>query len=116
MSSDMGVRPQAGPSLARSLSFFRRPEPWIFLPLFLAYIQTFVFLLDHGVSWQLPEVVIWKIHASKWGFPLWPSDLLRAFHWQIFEFSPRVTRPLSNVMELFDLPLRMWLWNFFPVP
>jgi hypothetical protein len=43
-----------------------------------------------------------------------PLSLRYAFDWQFLESAPRVSRPLSNILEVLDTHCRIFLWRFIP--
>jgi hypothetical protein len=85
-----------------------------FVPLVFAYVQVARLLADYGAVWSSPEVGHWKQHILEWVGPHSLPALSHALDWQVFEYEPRVTRPLSNVFELFDTWFRAMLWRAIP--
>ncbi len=81
------------------------------IPVIIAYYQTVLLLTDYGIAWQLVEVGSWKPQIAAWGFPSSFSDIRHGLNWPIFEYIPRITRPLSDIFELFDTPFRAMLWR-----
>jgi hypothetical protein len=87
---------------------------WLcFVPLLFSFIEVIRLLSDYAVCWALIEGG-WKPQIVAWGFPRSLSDLRHVFNWSLFEYEPRLTRPLSSLFELFDTPFRTMLWHVIP--
>lgn len=93
---------------------FDDPVLWLcLLPLLYAYIRVALLLADYSIGWVLSEGA-WRVHIAPLGFPTSFAALANVFNWPLFEYVPRVTRPLSSLFELFDTPFRAALWKYFP--
>jgi hypothetical protein len=93
---------------------FDDPVLWVcLLPLLYAYVRVALLLADYGVGWVLSEGT-WRVHIAPLGFPTSFAAFANVFNWPLFEYLPRVTRPLSSLFELFDTPFRAALWKYFP--
>jgi len=81
---------------------------------FLQTIFTFGFLLNYDNAWIHPEnIKNLRQTACRNGYSFALADLLQAFNWKTYELGvPRVTRPLSNILELFNSKIRLYLWKF----
>ena len=78
-------------------------------------IYTFGILLNYDNAWIHPE----KIQTHQWFLSNGPAlqweDLARGIDTDRIECGmPRITRPLSNLLELINAKFRVWLWNFIP--
>ena len=83
------------------------------LPLAFSYYQVIRILSDYGICWALMEGG-WKPRILSWGPPTPFSALKHVFYWWIFEYEPRLTRPLSSLFEIYDTPFRAALWHVIP--
>jgi hypothetical protein len=100
--------------LRPSKKLFDDPVLWVcVLPLLYAYVRVALLLADYGVGWVLSEGT-WRVHIAPLGFPTSFAAFANVFNWPLFEYLPRVTRPLSSLFELFDTPFRAALWKYFP--
>lgn len=82
--------------------------------LFLAFTYFYVVFvfLDYQHAWIIPEAFIWKQYILETGKSFLLSDIPRALDSLSFELSARSTRPLSELMEIFDTKFRIWLWQY----
>jgi len=99
--------------LENSKNFFLR-ESFFLIPLIFAIFKTVDFITDYSMGWVLVEAASWKPSITAWGFPDSLASLKHALDWPMFEFEPRITRPLSNLFELFDTSFRAIAWGFVP--
>ncbi|MEI7998381.1 MAG: hypothetical protein WCH62_02610 [Candidatus Omnitrophota bacterium] len=83
--------------------------------LFLEYLYIFLILLNYDLAWINPE----KVSSHAWilgngsGFR-W-EDIIRSFNTGVIEIDQdRFSRPISNLVEVFDTKFRSICWNFFP--
>jgi hypothetical protein len=83
------------------------------LPLVFSYYQVIGILSDYGICWALNEGG-WRPQIVAWGFPDSLEAIKHAFDWRLFEYEPRLTRPLSSIFELVDTPFRAALWHYVP--
>src|SRR5580704_10972108 len=96
--------------LRPSKKLFDDPVLWVcVLPLLYAYVRVALLLADYGVGWVLSEGT-WRVHIAPLGFPTSFAAFANVFNWPLFEYLPRVTRPLSSLFELFDTAVRAALW------
>lgn len=86
--------------------------PFLFCVFVYLYI-VFIFL-DYQHAWIIPEAFIWKQYILETGKTLLLSDIPRALDTLSFELSSRSTRPLSELLEIFDTKFRVWLWQSMP--
>ena len=87
---------------------------WIcLLPLIFSYFQVVRILSDYGICWALMEGS-WKPTILSWGPPTPLSVLKHVTYWRVFEYEPRLTRPLSALFEIYDTPFRAALWHLIP--
>ncbi len=82
--------------------------------LLLIFVYLFVFprSLSYDHSWVQPEQFFIKMGILKSGPSLNPQDLKNGLYWQLFEYQPRSTRPLSSYFEIIDTKFRVWLWQY----
>ena len=80
-------------------------------------VWVFVLLFDYNIVWAQPESLVWR-HILLTANPNLNLDALKQFlNYSIFEGRPRITRPLSEIMEILDLYFRVWFHEkFFPHP
>ena len=83
--------------------------------LLLIYIYIFYVLLNYDLNWMEFEKLkthIWILENGKqwqWG------DFAKALNTKIIEIDPnRLSRPLSNLVEVVDTKFRANLWDFIP--
>lgn len=86
----------------------------LLIPLLIAGCQSARFMLTEG--WQHTEVSLFAPQLTACGFPTSLSELGRALDWELLEYEPRLSRPLGNVVQLFEAPFRAMLWRFVRVP
>ncbi len=64
-------------------------------------------------AWMLPEAFIWKSQIMQdIASGSWSTVFQRTFDVQLFEYSPRCTRPLASVFEIIDTVFRSLLWKW----
>ena len=89
---------------------------WTIVPtLLLVYIYIFWIFLNYDFAWMNLE----KIKTHLWilgNGPAWQwEDFSKFLNTKIIEVDPnRLTRPLSNLIEVIDTKLRANCWNFIP--
>src|SRR5688572_4280485 len=85
----------------------------ILLPL-ATLIWIAFFLSDYTNVWVAPEANTWREHL---GAPRSLAEtFLQAFNWPVFEVRPRLTRPLSSLVEIVDHAIRKRLWQTWTPP
>ncbi len=90
------------------------------IPIFLLISSFFYILfiiLNPKHSWVQPEAYYYKSYIINY-IGLDYRDVVRqTFNFEVFEWSNRVTRPLSSTFEILDTHFRAWLWRFIaPLP
>jgi hypothetical protein len=83
--------------------------------LLLEYIYIFSVLFNYDISWMNPE----KFWTHGWilenGNGLRWEDFTRAFNINVIELNPdRLSRPLSNLLEVLDTKFRASCWEVIP--
>jgi len=98
------------------------PKPKLNLPLvfltinlILIYAYIFIVILNYDLAWMVAE----KIKTHLWilvNGPHWQwIDFARALNTKVIEIDPnRLSRPLSNLVEVMDAKFRANLWNYIP--
>jgi len=88
---------------------------FICVNLLLVYVFIFGILLNYDITWMVYEKLkthIWILENGKewhWG------DFAKALNTKIIEIDPnRLSRPLSNLVEVIDAKFRANLWDFIP--
>lgn len=81
------------------------------IALIYIYVNIGLFLCDYNNVWAQPEEFNWREYILKDGAALSLQDIVKAFNWQVFEFEPRCTRPLSSYFEILDTKFRAFLWQ-----
>lgn len=83
--------------------------------LFLVYLYIFIVLLNYDIPWMVYEKLkthLWILENGKqwhWG------DIAKGLNTKVIEIDPnRLTRPLSNLVEVIDAKFRANLWDFMP--
>jgi hypothetical protein len=79
------------------------------------YIYIFGLLLNYDIPWMVYEKLkthMWILENGKeWHF----SDFAKALNTKIIEIDPnRISRPLSNLVEVIDTKFRANLWDYIP--
>lgn len=72
-------------------------------------------LFDYDNAWIHPEAV--KNEAFAYGNGAAPrvADFARGLDYTVLELGePRISRPLSGILFVFDSKIRLWLWRFIP--
>jgi len=88
--------------------------PTGFFLLTAAYVYIIFVTLGYDSAWMLPEVfkikssIVAMMHSENGIF--WPLTYI--FRFDVFEFGPRTTRPLSSLFEIADTFFRVGLWKF----
>jgi hypothetical protein len=78
-----------------------------------SYIYIIFVTLGYDSAWMLPEVfkiknaIVKMMHSESGMF--WPLTYI--FRFDVFEFGPRTTRPLSSLFEIADTFCRVHLWK-----
>ena len=80
--------------------------------LVFVYLYVVFVFLDYQHAWMIPEAFIWKQYILETGKNFLLSDIPRALDSVSFELSSRSTRPLSELLEIFDTKFRVWLWQY----
>jgi len=88
-----------------------RRTPAIVLLIFV-YIGILPHCLSYQNSWVQPEELYIKSFVLKTGPDLNVKDIKNGLFWQLFEYKPRCTRPLSSYFEIIDTKFRCWLWRY----
>lgn len=91
-------------------NLFLEKGPLLFLVFVYSFI--FIFILNYNNMWVHPEAFHWKFYILENGSCFGFTDFLKAFNWQVFEYLPRINRPLSSLFEIIDTKFRSFLWNF----
>lgn len=71
-----------------------------------------VFLSDYSNVWVQPEVNGWRGYLA--GMRGAWNTIRAAMNWEVFEAAPRLTRPLSSLLEAVDFMIRGALWRLMP--
>lgn len=83
-----------------------------FLTLTISFSYIIYLILDVKSSWVMGEALNYKFYIMKY-IPL--NRLIPGmFNHLAFEFSDRITRPLSSAFEIIDTHFREWLWHYIP--
>jgi len=87
----------------------------ICLNLFIIYVYTFCVLMNYDLTWVEFEKLkthIWILENGKqWQW----AEFAKALNTKIIEIDPnRLTRPLSNLVEVIDAKFRANLWDYIP--
>lgn len=100
-SNETGVR-------QRKLFFSQINIAWMMLGITFVYV--FSLILSDKSSWVLFETFSHEIYIVQ-NVPL--NQIIKGvFNTQVFEYSDRLTRPLSSMFEILDTHLRAWLWHY----
>src|SRR5262245_33979816 len=86
-----------------------RHAPW--LVLIYVYVRVAFLLANYNVVWAQPEELNWREYILENGTSFEAADLTKPLNWEVFEYAPRSTRPLSSYAELVDTKLRARLWK-----
>ncbi len=94
---------------------FNWPLALIILNLVLIFAYMFCILLSYDLNWMEFEKLkthIWFLENGKY----WQwSDFAKALNTKIIEIDPnRLSRPLSNLVEVIDAKFRANLWDYMP--
>jgi len=83
--------------------------------LLLEYLYIFLFPLNYDIAWMHPENFVTHAWILENG-PQWQwEDFRRALHVDILEVDPhRLSRPISDFLEIVNTKFRVFLWNFIP--
>src|SRR5688572_10480605 len=84
------------------------------LTIVFVYAKIALLLTSYSVVWVQPEEFNWRESILKGGTSLTAHDVRGAFNWELFEYAPRSTRPLSSYLEIVDTKLRVLLWRVIP--
>ncbi len=94
-----------------------RKSPLVFFScgfVLLVYCYIALYLLSYDQAWSGPESVVHREQLfKKTGRELCFKDVLSALDYNAFEYRPRISRPLSNILDVLNIKLRVWLWKFF---
>ncbi len=87
----------------------------LWVVLFLQYLYIFIFLLNHYFAWMHRESFVtheWILSNGKtWQW----EDFARALNIDVLEASAvRLSRPLSDLLEIVDTKFRATLWDHIP--
>jgi hypothetical protein len=74
------------------------------------FIYILSLIMNPRASWVLPEAFYYKSYIMQ-SVPL-HKFIEGAFNNQVFEYSDRITRPFSSILEIFDTHFRAWLWQY----
>ncbi len=88
-----------------------KKNPAILLLMFV-YFLIIPTCLSYQNAWVQPEELFIKSFLLKTGVNLNAQDLKSGLFWQLFEYKPRSTRPLSSYFEIIDTKFRCWLWRY----
>ena len=87
----------------------------IFLNLILIYLYIFYVILNYDLTWVEFEKLKTHIWILEYGKQWHWGDFARALNTKIIEIDPnRLSRPLSNLVEVIDAKFRANLWDFIP--
>ena len=83
--------------------------------LVVEYLYIFGILLNYDNAWMHPEMIGMHDWLLKNGTALQKEDVARVFNALTVEQGhPRLSRPLSNILNLVNAKFRGWLWHFIP--
>jgi len=86
---------------------------WVIAVATACYIVIILFNYDN--AWIHPESILSEAYILENGPAPKIEDFARGLNYFVFELEePRITRPLSNIFQLFDAKFRVWLWRFMP--
>ena len=95
---------------------FLKNKPAALLLLFV-YLVLLPSCLSYEHAWMFPDQFFRKSGIIATGSSLNIHDIKAGMNWQLFEYTPRITRPLSSYFEILDTKFRIWLWHYlFPHP
>src|SRR5262247_2605472 len=83
--------------------------PWMVL--LYVYVRVALLLTNYNVVWAQMEELNWREYILSNGISLTSDDWTKPLNWQVFEYAPRCTRPLSSYVETLDTKLRAALWK-----
>lgn len=77
-------------------------------------VYVFVFLFRYDQSWMQSEAVRSRKHLVEiTGGSLCFRDIIASLDYNTFEYVPRITRPLSNLLDVINIKFRIWLWKYW---
>ncbi|MDE1921228.1 MAG: hypothetical protein KGJ09_06650 [Candidatus Omnitrophica bacterium] len=87
----------------------------VWLILVVEFLYIFAFLMNYDFAWVNQE----KFGVHQWilsnGSQWHKEDWTKFLNINVIECNPyRLSRPLSNFVEVVDTKFRAWLWNFIP--
>ncbi|MHB8834582.1 MAG: hypothetical protein ACYC9Y_02600 [Candidatus Methylomirabilia bacterium] len=86
---------------------------WVVAGAVACYIVIILFNYDSASIH--PESIMNEAYSFENGPAPKIEDFARGLNYIVFELAePRITRPLSNIFQLFDAKIRVWLWRFMP--
>jgi hypothetical protein len=91
----------------------KKIPPSLWIVLILEYLFIFIFLLNYDLAWMNPE----KFGTHQWilsNGPQWKAeDWGKFLNIDVIEYNPdRLSRPLSNFIEVINAKWRAWCWHF----
>ncbi|MBF0489419.1 MAG: hypothetical protein HQL15_02210 [Candidatus Omnitrophica bacterium] len=82
--------------------------------LLLEYAYIFLVLLNYDMAWMNPEKVFTHAWILENGSNLRWEDIIKSLNIDIIEVNAeRLSRPISNLVEVLDTKFRANCWNFF---
>ena len=78
------------------------------------YARIGLLLINYNAMWVQPEEFNWREYILTQEVSSATGYVSMALNWRVFEYEPRITRPLSHVFEIINTKFRAWLWKALP--